>query len=227
MGIRRDLLYAIRSLSRAPAFTLPAVASLALGIAINTTMFSVVNSVLLRPLGSFGTSDLVRIGRSTVGEEQFRSSSYDEFTYLREHASSLASLAGHQLEPLIMDGPDDSQVVSAEIVAGDYFSVLGVPPILGRGFVAEYGVPGEDPVVVISDRFWRSQFGADPVISGRTASLNNVQFTIVGVGPPGFIGTFPGVSVDLWLPVSMTDALRPRANRRVSMDLIGHLKEGV
>jgi predicted permease len=230
MGITGDLRYAIRSMIRTPAFTLPAVASLALGIAVNTTLFSVVSASLLRPLGAPGSDDLVRIGRSVRGNQQFRSLEYQDFTYLRQHASSLADVLGQQMQALAVGGPDGSQMVPAELVTANYFSTLGVQPALGRGFTAEEGRgSGEGPVVVVSDRFWRQRFGADAAIVGRTVTVNNLQFVIVGVAPAGFNGTFPGVDIDLWLPAAMTNAVNHRVDGRgpPSMHLIGRLRPGV
>ena len=229
MGTTSDLRYAIRLLTRTPAFTLPAIASLALGIAVTTTMFSVVNAVLLRPLGMPGSGDLVRIGRAARGQQTFRSASYEEFAYLRAHASSLDGLAGEQMESITMNGPDGSRQVASEIVTGDYFAIVAAPPALGRSFgSAEYGVAGEGAVAVISDRFWRRQFGGSRGVLGRAVSLNNVTFTIVGVAPPGFAGTFPGVDIDVWVPVSMVHVADPTSARRAapSIQLIGRLKEG-
>jgi macrolide transport system ATP-binding/permease protein len=229
MNIRTDFRYAVRLLTRTPAFTIPAIASLALGIAVTTTMFSVVNAVLLRPLGMPESGDLVRIGRSPRGEQSFRSASYDEFTYLRTHATSLDALVGGQMESLMLNGPDGSRLVSGEIVAGDYFALVAAPPAIGRSFGdAQYSGGAGDAVVVISNRFWRRQFGADPSAVGRIISLNGVAFTIVGVAPPGFVGTFPGVDIDVWLPISMIHVANPGDARRSapSIGLLGRLKRG-
>src|SRR5215210_4834682 len=112
--LAQNLRYAARMLARTPSFTLTAVGSLALGIAVNTTMFSVVSSLLLRPLGAH--DDLVRIGRADPGKREFRSASYADYTYLRAHATSFAIITGHQLESLRMGTGDDTQQLSAEWV---------------------------------------------------------------------------------------------------------------
>lgn len=213
MAIGRDLRYAFRVLSRTPAFTLPAVASLALGISVNTTLFGVVNAVLLRP---FGTTDgeLVRIGRTQGGDRGFRSASYDELEYLRRHAASFADVMGHQLESVTLATRDGASVRSAEVVTGNYFSMLGVPATLGRGFGPDDDrVPGEGAVVVISHRFWRSRFSALPDVVGQIVRLNNQAFTIIGVAAPEFRGTFPGVEIDLWIPSMMANVIAHRALR--------------
>ena len=118
--IRGNLRHAIRLLVRTPAFTLPAIASLALGIAVNTTMFSVVNALLLRPLHGSGPETLVRIGRSMSEDGSFRSVSYDELEFLQRHASSFSDLVGNQIASVSISGPDGPQFVSAEIVTSNY-----------------------------------------------------------------------------------------------------------
>src|SRR5688500_3698285 len=190
--------HASRFLLRTPAFTLPAVASLALGVAVNTTVFSVVNATLLRPLAGDG-GDLVRVFRSARGEREFRSMTLAEFSFLRQHVTSFAEVSGHQIESMPIRIADQPVTASAEIVAGDYFGMLAAQPVLGRSFTAEdAGVTGAAPVIVISDRFWRRSFAADRDVIGRTVLLHNQVFTIVGVAPAGFHGAFPGVATDLW-----------------------------
>jgi hypothetical protein len=197
-----DVKYAIRFLIRTPAFSIPALASLALGIAVNTMMFSLVSATLFRPLGAPGASELVRIGRSVGGDKGFRSLSFDELRFLREHATSLTSVLGEEMQTLAVGGPDGAQMVAAEVVTGNYFDGLRVAPPLGRGFsVHEERVSGEALVALISNGYWRRRFGADSAIVGHAITVNNVRLTIVGVAPEGFTGTFPGLEIDLWVPL--------------------------
>jgi predicted permease len=226
--LRRSVRYAARGLARSPSFTITAVASLALGIAVNTTMFSVVSSLLLRPLGP--RDDLVRIGRSNRGERAFRSASHQDYAYLREHASSFLAITGHQLESFRLGAVDGSQPLAVELVADGYFATLGVPPRRGREFSSdEYAVPGNQAVAIASDRFWRGRLSADSAIIGRTLNINDRSFDVIGVAPPGFSGTFPGVDVDLWVPAGIAWAtnLRGDASTERSLQLIGRLREGV
>jgi len=216
--------HACRFLLRTPAFTLPAVASLALGIAVNTTIFSVLDATLLRPLAADG-SDLVRVFRSARAEREFRSLSREEFAYLRQHASSFAELSGHQIESVPIRIADQPATVSAEIVAGDYFGVLAAQPVLGRSFSAEEDAAPAAAVTVISDRFWRRSFGAHVNVIGRTVLLSNNVFTIVGVAPASFTGAFPGVATDLWLPASTAHLAKPGPTDP-SLMLIGRLAAG-
>ncbi len=229
MSLRNDVKYAIRVLFRTPALTWPAVASLALAIAVNTTMFGVLNAVLLRPLGSGGDGDLVRIGRSVKDDQSFRSATLEEYEYLRDHATSFAGVLGHQIRSIAMAGPEGEQPRSAEFVTASYFSVLGVPPSVGRNFGPMEDRPDTTPVAIISDRFWRREFEANPSVVGRSLTINGQAFTIVGVAPRGFAGAFPGVDTDVWLPARLAgageaDGARGDAN---TVMLVGRLKPGV
>ena len=227
MSILRDLRYAFRVLRRTPAFTIPAVASLALGIAVDTTMFSVVNALLLRPFGARDDGALVRIGRSRSHDGSFRSASHEELEYLRAHATSFSGIMGHQLESVAIGAADGAELGSAEIVTANYFSLLGVPARLGRTFSADDERPPAEPALaVVSERFWQVRFGGRHDVLGRTVALNNHPFIIVGVAAQGFRGTFPGVDVDLWLPASMANTIahRPPNAMPSGLMLMGRLR---
>src|SRR5262245_56315451 len=208
-----DFRHALRRLAGAPSFSVPAVLSLALGIAANTTIFSVVDALLLRPLGAADGSRLIRIGQSVRHDGSFRAVSHAEYVYVRDRASTLDGVIGHEPQPMTLGSADGPQVIWGEIVTCNYFSVLGVTP-LGRGFAPdEDRAPGERPVLVISDGLWRRRFGADPAIVGRAVTLNAHRFTVVGVAPPRFRGTFTGFDIDLWVPVMMHDVASPGSGR--------------
>jgi predicted permease len=229
MNISHDLRYAVRILLRTPALTWPAVGSLALAIAVNTTMFGVVNAVLLRPLGLSGDGELVRIGRSQGGDQSFRSATLDEYQFLRDRASSFSAVAGHQIRSVALTGADGTQPISAEFVTSGYFSVLGVTPRIGRSFGPDEERPGRQAsVAILSDRYWR-RLGANPAVVGQTLSINDHAFAIVGVAPVGFVGTFPGVDIDVWLPAVMAGTGEAPGARgdATSIMLIGRLKPGV
>jgi putative ABC transport system permease protein len=215
MSIAADVGYAGRVLRRTPMFAVPAIVSLAVGIAVNTTVFSVVNALLFRPLAAATSDTLVRIGRSMNGDGSFRSVSYDEFSVLQRHAVSFADMVGSQITSIVFGGADGAEFVSAEIVTPNYFRALGPPPI-GRGFEE----PAAVDTAVISERFWRRRFGADPSAVGRRVSINNRAFTVVGVAPRDFTGAFPGVATDVWLPFVRPGAAAagdPRAEEPVGM----------
>jgi predicted permease len=224
MSIAGDLRYGVRVLRRTPLFTIPAVASLALGLAVNTTMFSVVNALLLRPLTESRPETLVRIGRSMNHDGSFRSVSAGEFEFLRSHALSFADLLGHEIVSLSMAGPEGPQFVSAEVVTTNYFRALQRLPKIGHSFDERLS---DERSVVISERMWRRRFGAEPLVVGRGVSVNNQPFTVIGVAPSGFAGAFPGVATDIWLPSIRADAA-PRTDPRVqgSMAVVGILNRG-
>jgi predicted permease len=206
--LKRDIAYSLRQMSRAPAFASAAVASLGLAIAVNSATFSVVTALLLRPVVASDRGDVVRIGRSRNGDGSFRTSSYRDFRYLREHASTLSTVFGEQIRPLTLGGAEGAEIVSGEVVTGNYFAALDISPARGRVFSADDDQrPGGAPVVVISDGLWRRRFNADGGAIGRVVTINTGPFTIIGVAPPAFRGTFPGVSVDLWIPSMMAGVL--------------------
>jgi predicted permease len=228
MSITSDLRYALRFLRATPSFTIPALVSLALGIALNTTMFSIVSAMLLRPVIE-DSPDLVRIGRSMRGDGSFRSVSYDEFTYLRTYATSFADLSGSAMETVAVSTGDGSETLAVELVAGGYFSMLRVPFRQGAAFPAPDTPRAAPRVAVVSERFWRRQLGSDVRIQGRTVLVNNVPVTVVGVVSQAFTGIdFPGVVIDLWLPIGLTHEVLHRDDQfPPSMSAMARLKEGV
>ncbi len=222
MSVLGDLRHAIRLLRRTPAFTVPAVASLALGIAVNTTMFTAVNALLLRPLADANAGTIVRIGRSMNGDDSFRSVSYDELEFLQRHASSFSDVVGADIASLSFGGTGMPELVSAEIVTSNYFRALDRTPVVGRGFDER----ATETAVVLSDRFWRRRFAGDRSAIGRAVSIDNRSFTVVGVAPAGFTGAFPGVAVDVWLPAVRGSGGVDDPRALGSMDVIGIMKNG-
>jgi hypothetical protein len=150
--------------------------------------------MLLRPLGRSGGADLVRIGRSQGEASSFRSATYEELTYLREHGTSFTDIAGHQLESVVLTSAGGAARISAETVTGNYFSLLRVAPALGRAFGPDDDrLPGGSPAAVISHGVWRLRFNSDPAVVGSTVRLNGHPVAVIGVAPDAFHGTFPGV----------------------------------
>lgn len=213
----RDLRYALRSIRKAPAFTLVAVVTIALGIGVNSTIFSLVNSVLLRPLPVASPDELVDIYGHTSTASTHDSSSYPNFLDYQDQAETLSGLFAYTnfFANLSIEG--SSELVVGEVVSEDYFPVLGVQPALGRGFASdEFAGPGAGPVAILSHPFWESRFAADPGVVGRTFRLNGITYTVVGVAPEGFRGMFPGVTAQMWVPLSMVDEVEPLGSRRNS-----------
>lgn len=220
-----DLRYAVRGLLRSPGFTLVAVATLALGIGVNSSIFSVVNAILLRPLPVESPERLVDIYGHTSTSDSHDSNSYPNYVDYKEQAQTLSGLAGYSNFFANMSIEGSSELVVGEIVTEDYFSVLGIAPLLGRAFVHdEFAAPGASPVAVLSHAMWQNRFGGDPGILDRTLRLNGTTYSIVGVAPPSFGGMFPAVTAQMWIPASMVEEVEPLGNNRISGPSVGNTR---
>jgi len=213
----RDLRYGIRGLLKSPGFTTVAVLTIALGIGANSTIFSLVNAVLLRPLPVERPEELVDVYGHDATASSHDSNSYPNFTDYRDRTETLSGMIAYTnfFANLSIEG--SSELVIGEIVSQDYFRVLGVGPAMGRTFSAdEYSAPGAGPVAVLSHGFWQTRFGGDPNVLGRNFRLNGVVYTVVGVAPASFGGMFPAVTSQMWIPLSMVEEVEPLGNNRVS-----------
>jgi putative ABC transport system permease protein len=234
-ALLQDLKYGLRMLAKNPGFTAIAVITLGLGIAACATVFSWVDAVLLRPLPGVQNPSQVYAFETVAPNGEPLTTSYPDYRDYRDHLKLLSGLAVAEHVPLTIGEGDHAERVWGELVSGNYFAVLGVQPELGRVFLpAEYGdTPGAYPVAVISDRLWRSHFGSDPAIMGRTIRLNQYPLVIVGVAPPDFRGSVSGLVFDVWVPVMMEPQLtgvgawmlRDRQTRQLTA--IARLKPGV
>jgi predicted permease len=227
----RDLRLALRALRRSPTFATVAVLSLAAGIGANVTVFSVVDALLLRPLPVANADHLVRIGRTTR-DAYFATVSYPEFGELRAMLAPVLDLAGHYPNSATLTVEGEPKTAWLELVSANYFTMLGVRPLLGRAFLPnEDNVSAASAVIVLSHRVWRSRFGGDSGVIGRTAKINGRPFAIIGVAPPGFRGTFTGFDIDLWVPASMQPVAVPSAGTIANREdrflmMIGRLQRG-
>src|SRR6516165_4719816 len=191
----QDVKYGSRLLVKSPGFTAVAALSLALGIGANTTIFTLVNAVLLNPLPVEDPSQLVSVWTTDERNQNsafgFLQTSPMNFKDLRDKNDVFSGLAAHNGLPLsITGGTGEPQQVAGEIVTGNYFTVLGARPLLGRGFLPdEDQVPGAKLVCVLGYGEWQKRFGGDSAIVGRPISVDNQPFTVVGVMPKGFKGT--------------------------------------
>jgi predicted permease len=228
----QDLRYALRSLGRSPGYALVAVLSLALGIAGNAVLFTLVNGLLLKPLPVGEPERVAAVYTSDYSGTRFGASSYPDLVSFREGIPAFDHLAGMQLLPTSLADGDNSSRIVAGLVSPDFFDGLGIPLILGRGFRAEQERPGADAsAVVLSHGLWSARFGADPGIVGRQVRLAGQSFTVVGVTAPGFAGLLRGIGQDAWVPFGASALLNPgndffgeRGNR--SLLLFGHLAPG-
>ena len=230
-----DLRYGLRMMVRNPAFTAVAVLTLAVGIGATTTAFTWINGVMLQPLGGVAEPNRLVTLESVTPNGEWVPSSYPDFIDFRKYLKRLDGVAVTHITALSVGKEDHAERVWGELVSGNFFAVLGVKPEVGRLFLpAEFeDAPGKFPIVVISDRYWRSHFNADPSILGHTILINQHELTVVGVAAPAFHGSIPVTAFDLWIPYMEQPALngvqewmlRDRHNR--NMLGIARLKQGV
>src|SRR5215213_6684458 len=218
----QDLRYGIRMLLKQPGFTIVAVLTLALGIGANTAIFSLVNSILLRPLPFRDPDRLVRmlqaspkLGLSSWGVSQA------DFAAYREQNRSFESIAIYNTTATNLTGAGEPERLPMATVTADFFKVFGVNPLLGRTFVEGEDAQGKNQVCVISHAFWQRRFGGDPNVVGKTLSLNNTPTQIVGVMPAEF--KFPRYEINLWTPL----AHDPKRTAPYFYAVVGRLKPGV
>jgi len=233
MGILEDLRYGLRALARNRTVSIVAVLSLALGIGANTTIFTLVNAVLLRSLPVGEPSTLAAVFTVDSHDAGIWLCSYPNYKDFRDQNTVFSSLLLYTAVTVNLTGHNDPQLLMGQFVSGNYFSTLGVTPIIGRGFRPEEDAsPGAYPVAVISFGLWTQQFGSDPNVTSRTIRLNGHTFDIVGVAPPGFQGLNEMWAADVWMPMMMYQQVFPNAlwvnQRRASMlGVVGRLKPGV
>jgi len=203
----QDLRFGLRTLRKSPAFTVIAVLTLALGIGANTAIFSIVNAVLLKPL-PFPESDRLLYMSSGFAKQQNVtrpfSISYPDFLDWRATAKSFTGMACYHGDSVTLTGLERPLHVTAEIVSSDFFSVLGTLPLLGRGFTRDEEKPGTR-VVVLSHQLWQSAFHGDRSIIGRTITIYNQSYTVIGVMPAGFVFPIDNNPPQLWRTLA-TDA---------------------
>src|SRR5262245_19660817 len=229
----QDLRYGIRMLWKSPATTLVAILTLGLGIGANTTIFSWVQALLINPLPAVRDLERLSVLSVTNADGSESSLSYPDFADYRDRNEVLEGLAAYDLQAVNLGGGGKPERVWGMIVSGNYFDVMGVTPSPGRGFLPEEDRdPGAHPVAVISHGLWQRRFGGDPTLVGRQVPISNRAFTIVGIAPPDFHGSFPGLGLDVWLPLMMQTAIVPGADRLQArgnhwLDASARLKPGV
>jgi predicted permease len=238
----RDVKHGARLIAKSPGFTVAAVLSLALGIGANTTIFTLINAVLLHPLPVNDPAELVSVfttdERNTGGQLGFLQLSPMNYRDLRDKNEVFSGMAAHVGLPLnITGGTGNPEQVFGEIVTGNYFGVLGAKPLVGRVFLPDEDKnPGEKLVCVLGYGEWQKRFGGDSSIVGRTISLNEQQFTVVGVMPKGFKGTNAIGAPALWVPYMtypqtangfFLELIRPDSRRGLALNVTGRLKPGV
>jgi len=212
----REIKYALRAFRSAPGLFTAITVTLALAIGGNATVFSWIEGVVLRPMSGVADQDrIVAVAGFRQPGEHCCAFSYPDYVDYRDQNSVLDGIVGGELIAPTLSGDGKAERVIGQIVTGNYFDVLKVHSQLGRTLRPdEDRFPMANAVVVISDGFWRRRFGADPSVVGRAIVLNRVSFTIVGITPPEFIGTFVGYSLDLWTPTAMEQVFFPGGDHR-------------
>jgi predicted permease len=220
----QDLHYAARLMRRSPGFVATAVLTLALGIGANTTLFSVVNGVLLNPLPYPHSQQLVAVYGRTPGFDQ-GPVVYLNFLDWQRETQTFASMALYRNQNYNVTGSAEAERLAGYMISADFFSTLGVQPILGRDFRAEDDRVGAAPVAILGGGLWRRKFGSSPGVIGKLLTLNGTAYMVVGVISPGF--TFYGADRDIYTPIGQWNDPSFRDRRiSVSAHAIGRLKPG-
>ena len=201
-SIFADIRYGLRSLLKRRGATAIALVTLALGIGVNTAIFSAVDSILLRPMPFKDPDRLVSVWEQTpaLGIQQNQAAPANFFD-LRDQNQSFEALGAYGPLDINLTGGGDPERLDGQLVTANVFSILGVAPALGRTFLPNEDQPGQEHVVVLSDALWQRRFNRDPSILNRNITLNGESFTVVGVMPRGFF--FPLREIELWVPWAM------------------------
>ncbi|MCI0488787.1 MAG: ABC transporter permease, partial [Blastocatellia bacterium] len=215
----QDMRYGIRLLLKRPGFTAVAVLTLALGIGANTAIFSAANALFLRPLPVSDSDRLVRLYATGSEGRRFDVFSYPNYADLRDRNGVFSHTSAHQTVSASLNAGEEAENPEGELVTGNYFAMMETGALLGRTLLPDDDrTPGAHPVIVISHSLWQRHFGADAGVIGKTLRLNSHAFTIVGVMPERFKGSYDVFTADFWAPMMMHEQVRPRG---ISLDRRG------
>ncbi|MGH9805606.1 MAG: ABC transporter permease [Candidatus Acidiferrales bacterium] len=230
----QDIRYGFRMMVKSPSFSAVAVLSLALGIGANAAIFALVDSFLWRPFPVEDPGRLYGVFTTDPKNPGFLSMSTLNYEDYRDHNQVLSGLAASGFLTADLTTGSETERVVGFMVSGNYFDVHGVHFQHGRGFRPDEAASlGGQPVVVISHGFWQNRFGGNPSLLGQTITLNRRPYTVVGIAPEEFTGTFPGFQPALWAPLTMRDHLNPaflwftESRRGLWLNVIGRLKPGL
>jgi putative ABC transport system permease protein len=204
-----DLRCGFRVLRASPGLTVTAIFTLALGIAANTTVFGWIDQVLLNPIPGVTRGDELASIETVSPQGGLQNTAYRDYRDYRDALTQVSGVAASLLNVFTAGNEQSPRLIWGEYVSPNYFSVMGVKAEFGRTFLPGEvrDTPGGPPVAIISDRYWRNTFGRNPRVIGRTVRVNRQEMTIVGVLPPEFHGTVPGLALEIWLPVSLAPQL--------------------
>jgi predicted permease len=236
--VLRDLKFAFRQLFKAPAFTIAAATVLALGIGVNTAVFSLVNTLFFAPPAYAKPHELVQLfSQDKKDPKKFRGFSYPTYVDVREQNTVFTDVMSFNLALIGIGQKGDTRRAFAGVVSSNYFSVLGVPVARGRAFVPEEETPGHHtPVAIVSYSYWQKH-DLDPSVLGSQVFINGRAFTNIGIAPKGFVGTMQVLSPEVWLPMSVYDQVANdfESENKTTIDdrkgtqlrVMGRLKSGV
>ena len=223
-GLLKDVRYAFRTMARRPALSVTIVLTLALGIGANTAIFSLVNTVLLRPLPYPEPEQLVMVWEQQLERtDAVRPVRPANFFDWKDRVGSFTDIAWSRDGMFALTGDGEPESITGYRFSPNMLSVLGVQPAFGRGFTAEDDKPGGPGVVLLSDKLWKRRFAGDRGVLGRVLTLNGQSYTVIGVMPPSF--KHPQ-RAELWVPIALTSQLMGNRTNTV-LRLVGRLKPGV
>ena len=228
-SMMRDIRYALRGMRKTPTFAFVTIITLALGIAANATIFSMVSRFVLRPPPVGDPGRLVALHTTHDGERCCNNFSWPLFMDVRKEASSFSGVASYyELAPASIGGLGEPERVWGQAATSNFFDVAQLGMTLGRGFT---NAEENQPVIVLGNRLWQHRFGGDPAILGKAITLSGRPFTVVGVAPPAFRGLDLILDTQFWVPLGNLDQLVPKSSNYVSRDyhwlaVIGRLRSG-
>src|SRR5437762_3645460 len=234
----QDIKFAVRQLFKAPGFTIAAVTVLALGIGVNTAVFTLVNTLFFAPPAYAKPHEMVQLfSQDKKDPKKFRGFSYPTYLDIREQNTVFNDVMGFNLALIGLGQKGDTRRAFSAIVTSNYFSVLGVPLARGRAFLPEEETPGHNtPVAIVSYGYWQKH-DLDPGVLGSQVFVNGRAFTVVGIAPKGFVGTMQILSPEVWLPMSVYDQVANdfRSENRITiadrkgtqLRIMGRLKPGL
>ena len=225
----RDIRYGIRSLAKRPGFTAVTIITLALGIGANTTVFTLMDAVLLRSLPVRNANEIVEIATRTTGGGLHPDFSYPLYAAMRDSNSELAGMIAYADSSFGLSAGDQTERLRGEYVSANYFDVLGVRPSIGSAFALDDERPGAQQVAVISYALWNRRFGGDPSVLQKTIALNGRTFSVIGVAPRTFSGLVRGMRADVWITLPHVAELEASPERMAAVTnswlaLVGRLK---
>ena len=204
-----DIRFALRWLRRSPAFTLIAIASLAIGIGLNTAHFAIADALLFRPLPVERVDRLVDVFTTGGDTDQYSTSSYPDFLDFKSQNQVFSDMLAYSPAFGAVKLTDRSRLAMGETVTGNYFQLLGVHAVAGRTLLPDDDKPGAARAVVISHRLWNREYGLSPAVVGQSIRIHGQPYTIVGVAPKTFTGMLPLLGPELWTPMAYVDEVEP------------------